>query len=57
MGAGEKIRNKTEKLAGVVKQRVGRATGHRELEVKGGIQRAKADLKQVAEKVKDSFKR
>jgi uncharacterized protein YjbJ (UPF0337 family) len=57
MGAGEKIRNQTEKLTAAVKQRVGRATGDRELELKGRLQMAKADLKQVAEKAKDVFRR
>lgn len=57
MSTGDKIRNSAEKFTGGFRQKVGRASGNRELEVRGYAQRTRANLNQIAEKVKDVFRR
>lgn len=57
MGATDKIRNKTEQLSGELKHKVGSATHNRDLQVEGYVQKVRANLKQVAEKAKDAFRR
>jgi len=48
-----KIDNAGNKVAGKVKETVGKATGNEKLEVKGRIQAAKADIKGKIEKITD----
>ena len=57
MSATDKIRNKTEQLSGELKHKVGRASGNRDLQFEGLVQKTRANLKQVAEKFKDAFRR
>ncbi|HEY5857901.1 MAG TPA: CsbD family protein [Aldersonia sp.] len=56
MGAVDKAKNKAEELAGKAKEKVGKATGDKDTEAEGHKDRAKGDLKQAGEKVKDAFK-
>ena len=56
MGLGDKINNKVESAKGTAKDRVGGATGDRDLQAEGKGEQAKGDLKQAGEKVKDAFK-
>ena len=56
MGLDDKIRNETEKVAGKVKEGLGKATGDERLEAEGKADQVKANLKQAGEKVKDAFK-
>ncbi|MFM9878506.1 MAG: CsbD family protein [Rhodoglobus sp.] len=56
MGMDDKIRNAAEETAGRVKEGVGAATDNRDLENEGKVDRAKADLHQAGEKVKDAVK-
>ena len=56
MGAGDKIRNKADELAGKVKEGVGKATDNERLEAEGTAQQLGADAKQVREKAKDAVK-
>jgi uncharacterized protein YjbJ (UPF0337 family) len=57
MGNDDKVANKTDSLAGKVKEGVGDATGNQSLENEGKADQSKADIKQAGEKVKDAFKR
>ena len=54
MGTRDKASNKAQDLKGKVKERVGAATGNRDLETKGKTDQSKAALKDVGEKVKDA---
>ena len=56
MGNEDKIRNKGEEIGGAAKEKVGQATGDRDLEAEGKGDQTKANLKQAGEKVKDAFK-
>jgi uncharacterized protein YjbJ (UPF0337 family) len=56
MGTDDKINNKADEVIGKVKNRVGGATGDRDLQAEGQAQKSKGNLKQAAEKVKDAFK-
>ena len=56
MGAMDKVKNKTEELKGVAKQKIGSATDNRDLQAEGKKDQAKGDLRQAGEKVKDAFK-
>lgn len=56
MGAVDKAKNKAEELAGKAKEKVGEATGDKDTEAEGHKDRAKGNLKQAGEKVKDAFK-
>ena len=56
MGADDKISNKAEELKGRAKEAVGDATGNEQWQAEGRAERAKGDLKQAAEKVKDAVK-
>jgi uncharacterized protein YjbJ (UPF0337 family) len=53
----DKVKNQVQSLTGKGKQRVGGATGDRDLQAEGDVEQAKGDLKQAGEKVKDAFKR
>jgi uncharacterized protein YjbJ (UPF0337 family) len=52
----DKLRNQGEELKGKTKETIGRATDDEELEAAGRADRAKANLKQAGEKVKDAIK-
>jgi uncharacterized protein YjbJ (UPF0337 family) len=56
MGAGDKARNKTQKLIGKTKQELGRVTGDRGLEDEGTVDRIRAKAKEAGEKVKDTVR-
>lgn len=56
MGIDDKAQNKTQEVGGKLKEQAGSATGDRSLEAEGKADKAKADLKQAGEKVKDAFK-
>jgi len=56
MSSENKIDNKVEETVGKVKDRVGGATGDRDLQAEGQVQPSKSNLKQAGEKVKDAFK-
>jgi uncharacterized protein YjbJ (UPF0337 family) len=57
MSFADKVKNQVQSLSGKGKQRVGGATGDRDLQAEGDVDQAKGDLKQAGEKVKDAFKR
>ena len=56
MGTDDKIDNKAEELKGKVKEGVGDATDDRDLQAEGQADKAKGNLKQAGEKIKDAFK-
>jgi uncharacterized protein YjbJ (UPF0337 family) len=56
MGTDDKMDNKADELIGKVKDRVGGATGDRDLQAEGQAQKSKGNLKQAGEKIKDAFK-
>ncbi|MFJ1751901.1 CsbD family protein [Kitasatospora sp. NPDC088134] len=56
MSTGDKIQNTGDKLKGTVKETVGKAVGNERLEAEGRTDKAKGDLKQAGEHVKDAFK-
>jgi uncharacterized protein YjbJ (UPF0337 family) len=56
MSADDKAANKVDELAGKAKEKLGRATGNRDLEAEGRGEKATSNLKQAGEKVKDAFK-
>ena len=56
MGLDDKIDNKSEELAGKVKEGAGRATDDPELEAEGRADQVSGNLKQAGEKVKDAVK-
>jgi uncharacterized protein YjbJ (UPF0337 family) len=56
MGADEKFSNKAEEMKGRAKEAVGDATDNEQWQAEGRAERAKADIKQAGEKVKDAFK-
>ncbi|MDQ1633757.1 MAG: hypothetical protein QOJ32_566 [Frankiaceae bacterium] len=56
MSTDKKVDNKVDEVIGKVKDRVGGATGDRDLQAEGQAQQSKSNLKQAGEKVKDAFK-
>jgi uncharacterized protein YjbJ (UPF0337 family) len=56
MAAEDKLNNKIEEVVGKVKDRVGGATGDRELQAEGQADQSRSNLKQAGEKVKDAFR-
>ena len=56
MGTDDKMNNKADEVIGKVKDRVGGATGDRDLQAEGQAQKSKGNLKQAGEKIKDVFK-
>jgi uncharacterized protein YjbJ (UPF0337 family) len=56
MGVDDKIDNKSEELAGKVKEGAGKATDDEDLEAEGKADQSSANLKQAGEKIKDAFK-
>ena len=55
MSGLDKMKNKLEDLEGKAKEGLGRLTGDKDTEVEGRGDRAKSDLKDAGEKVKDAF--
>jgi len=55
MGLDDKIGNKSEEVAGNVKEGAGKATDDEQLEAEGKGDQVKANIKQAGEKVKDAF--
>lgn len=56
MSTEKKIGNKVDEVVGKVKDRVGGATGNRELQAEGQADQSRSNLKQAGEKAKDAFK-
>ncbi|MEU4302975.1 CsbD family protein [Kitasatospora aureofaciens] len=56
MSASDKIENAAEKAKGAVKEGVGKVTGNERLQAEGKADKAKGDVKQAGEHVKDAFK-
>ena len=56
MSDQDKLNNKAEEVVGKVKDRVGGATGDRDLQAEGQADQSRSNLKQAGEKVKDAFK-
>ncbi len=56
MSGIDKAKNKVQELSGEGKERVGEATGDRDLQAEGANDKAAGNLKQAGEKVKDVFK-
>jgi uncharacterized protein YjbJ (UPF0337 family) len=54
MGTKNKASNKAQDLKGRVKEKVGSATGNRDLQTKGKTDQTKSSLKDAGEKVKDA---
>jgi uncharacterized protein YjbJ (UPF0337 family) len=57
MSAEDKVKNTAETAKGKAKEGVGTATGNESLRAGGRADRAKGDLRQAFEKIKDVFKR
>ena len=51
----DKAKNTAEKVAGEVKETVGKATDDKDLEAEGKTDQTKGSLKNVGEDVKDAF--
>lgn len=56
MGADEKFSNKADEMKGRAKEAVGDATDNEQWQAEGRAERAKANIKQAGEKVKDAFR-
>ncbi len=56
MSGIDKLQNKAQEMAGEGKERVGEATGDRDLQAEGANDKAAGGLKQAGEKVKDVLK-
>jgi uncharacterized protein YjbJ (UPF0337 family) len=56
MTSDNKVKNAADAAKGAAKDLAGRVTDDKSLEAEGKTDRAKADLKQAGEKVKDAFK-
>ena len=54
MTTRDKASNKSQDLKGKVKEKVGSATGNKDLQSKGKSDQVKASVKDVGEKVKDA---
>jgi uncharacterized protein YjbJ (UPF0337 family) len=57
MSAEDKAKNTAQKITGMVKKDLGKATGDESLEADGQADQAKGDLKNAGEKVKDAIKK
>ena len=53
----DKAKNTAEKVAGEVKEAVGKATDDKDLQAEGKKDQTKGSLKNVGEDVKDAFKK
>ena len=56
MSLADKAKNTVEKVTGKAKEKTGKATGDRSLEVEGKADKASGSLKNAGENVKDAFK-
>lgn len=56
MAGGDKARNKFQKVGGMAKEAMGRATRNRRLEMEGRNDQRRADFKDAGEKLKDAFR-
>lgn len=56
MSTEDKAKNLAEKVGGTIKETTGKVTGNESLEAEGKVDRAKADVKQGAEKFKDGVR-
>jgi uncharacterized protein YjbJ (UPF0337 family) len=56
MGATDKVKNTAQSAKGSAKEAAGKATGNRDLEAEGVMDKTAGSLKQAGEKVKDAFK-
>lgn len=56
MSTVDKAKNKTDKVAGQAKEKLGEAAGDRGKRDEGRTDQIKSDLKDAGEKVKDAFK-
>ena len=56
MSAEDKLKNKIEQLGGRAKEAIGKATQDDDTRAEGRADRAKSNLKDAGEKVKDAFK-
>jgi uncharacterized protein YjbJ (UPF0337 family) len=57
MATADKAKNMAQRAKGRVKETAGKVTGNDRLRIKGRTDRAKGNLKQAGEKVKDAVKR
>jgi uncharacterized protein YjbJ (UPF0337 family) len=55
VSATDKVKNTVEEVGGKAKEKVGKHTGDRNLEVEGKADQTKGNLKQAGEKVKDAL--
>jgi uncharacterized protein YjbJ (UPF0337 family) len=53
----DKTRDKAQQAKGKTKEVTGQATGDRDLEAKGRVDRKKGKVKQAVENVRDAFRR
>lgn len=56
MSTENKAKNAAEKVKGNIKETTGKATGNQSLEAEGKADKAKGNLKQAGEHVKDTVK-
>jgi uncharacterized protein YjbJ (UPF0337 family) len=56
MGTADKAWIKVDKLAGVAKEKVGKATGNRRLQAEGRSDRVNASVRNAGEKLKDAVR-
>jgi len=56
MGLADKAKNEAQKVAGEVKEKVGRHTDDDDLQAEGKKDQVAGDLKNAGEKVKDAFR-
>jgi uncharacterized protein YjbJ (UPF0337 family) len=57
MSTEDKLKNKIEELGGRAKETIGKATGNDDTRAEGRADRAKSNLKDAGEKVKDAFRK
>jgi uncharacterized protein YjbJ (UPF0337 family) len=55
MGAMDKLQDKAQAAKGSAKEKVGDATDNQQWQAEGKADKAKGNLKQAGEKVKDAF--
>ena len=56
MATDDKIRDKAQEMKGKAKEALGDATDNEQWQAEGKADKAKGNLKQAGEKVKDAFK-
>lgn len=57
MGWDDKMENKKDEAKGAAKEHLGKATDDEQMQQEGKTDRAKSNLKQAGEKVKDAFRK